>query len=302
MRPGLVAAATNSTPAKSSGRPTKRSRNARLPAGSSAPSKASAAASPCRSSSPSSTSGLSSTRRAGGPSRPRASTRRPGAASAAGLATPWIDAGFSAPARETRTKRRPSATASARVNAAPPDAGRPAETLDRGRRGVGAGPVSLGGGLTGHQVVERWSFSRARPTCSRSSVRRSGATGRRAVPPPAATGFLLPPRSMPARRRPRGRRDAGPGRGRALARARPVRGRAASRTGAASRISPHGEAATSRVEARVLVCVGDDGDRGGVGGFYPAKGQELADRAQLPREFPDPRLAGMAPDYFPTSP
>ena len=65
---------------------------------------------------------------------------------------------------------------------------------------------------------------------------------------------------------------------------------------------PHGEAATSRVEARVLVCVGDDGDRGGVGGFYPAKGQELADRAQLPGEFPDPRLAGMAPDFFPTSP
>ena len=37
----------------------------------------------------------------------------------------------------------------------PPDAGRPAETQDRGRRDVGVGPVSLGGGLTGHQVVER---------------------------------------------------------------------------------------------------------------------------------------------------
>ena len=48
-----------------------------------------------------------------------------------------------------------------------------------------------------------------------------------------------------------------------------------------------------------LVGVGNDGDRDGGAGFHPPEGHELADRAQLPGEFPDARLAGVARTTFP---
>ena len=55
-----------------------------------------------------------------GPSRRRASTRRPGAASGADRAARRIPAGFSTPARDTRTNRRSRAAARARAKAVLP--------------------------------------------------------------------------------------------------------------------------------------------------------------------------------------
>ena len=58
----------------------------------------------------------------------------------------------------------------------------------------------------------------------------------------------------------------------------------------------HRDVATDAVETRGLAGVGDDGQRRGVAGLHPAARHGLADDAELPRELPHPRLAGVAPD------